>query len=121
MKAPPVSPKYRFGNLSTSASAGSVSPRKLRKMDARLVNLLLQGACIGVRIPEPASRMAILMLKAEQLGVALPEEVARLIVASSAGESVGSLEGKLVRIAAYAALASMPVDMSLAKWVLGGR
>jgi len=71
-----------------------------------------------IQSPDIETKVAILNKKAELENIDLPLDVA-FFIASHADDSVRSLEGSLIRIGAFASLHSLPINVALAKEVMG--
>lgn len=93
------------------------SPRELLGMEERLRTRIEWGLVADIGSPDLETRVAILMKKAQVFGLQCPDEVA-MFLASSIKTNIRELEGSLIRINAFAALAKAPITVEFAKEVL---
>jgi len=96
-----------------------VDPKHIPEMTERLVSRFQWGLVADVQAPELDTRIAILQKKAEAESLHLPSEVA-LLIAQRAQNNVRELEGTLLRLAVLADAQRRPIDLELARTVLGG-
>jgi chromosomal replication initiator protein len=97
---------------------GTVPPQELRHMTDGLISRLGGGLVVDIQPPEVETRGRILHQKARLEGVPLPDDVVDLIASRISG-SVRRLEGLLVNMIAKSSLLSRPIDLDLAREVLG--
>jgi chromosomal replication initiator protein len=92
-------------------------PQEIPNLEERLRSRFNCGLLADIQTPDFETRCAILAKKAELEKIKLPTEVCHLI-ASRVQSNVRDLEGSLIRIQAFASLASIPITLSLANEVL---
>lgn len=94
-----------------------IFPQDIPDIEDRLRNRFQWGLIADIQPPDTEHRVAILMNKAEKQGVSLSQHVAEYI-ANHAKGNVRVLEGALRRVAAFAALQGVPIDIQLASRIL---
>ncbi len=94
-----------------------VSPRNLDGVEERLRTRFEWGLMTDVQPPDLETRIAILRKKAAVDDLHASDDVLEYI-ASNISTNIRELEGALIRVTAFAALNSQPVDLSLAQVVL---
>lgn len=92
-------------------------PKDIPNLEERLRSRFGWGLLADIQAPDFETRSAILRKKAEDDHIKLPNEVCELL-ASRIKSNVRDLEGCLIRVSAFAALASVPITESLANEVL---
>ena len=88
-------------------------PRDLYSMDDRLRSRFEAGLVADVQMPDTETRCAIIQSKADQDQIAISHEVAMFLAQTVPG-NIRVLEGALTRIAAFASLENIPLDIDLA-------
>ena len=92
-------------------------PQELSGLEDRLRSRFRSGLCVDVQPPDLETRIAILQKKAERDALAVPDPVLQFI-AEKFDSNIRELEGALVRAAAFAKLARMPLDLASAERAL---
>lgn len=92
-------------------------PKDISNLEERLRSRFSWGLLADIQPPELETRMAILREKAEAEQLALSDEVCHYL-ASHIKTNVRDLEGCLIRVSAFASLASVPITIQLAREVL---
>lgn len=92
-------------------------PKDIPNLEERLRSRFSWGLLADIQAPDFETRCAILRKKAEDEDIPMTDEVCHYI-ASNISTNVRDLEGCLVRISAFASLASVPITLALAKEVL---
>ncbi len=93
-------------------------PKDIPNLEERLRSRFEWGLSADIQAPEIETRIAILRKKAEEDKVHLPDEAA-MFIATHLASNIRELEGALTRIEAFASLYQRPIDLDLAKEVLG--
>ncbi len=93
-------------------------PQSIPDLEERLCSRLQWGLIADVKPPGFETRVAILKRKAEVDDIALPDDVAMLL-ARHISRNVRELEGALMRLEANAGVFGQPIDLKLARSVLG--
>lgn len=92
-------------------------PKDIPNLEERIRSRFGWGLLADIQAPDFETRCAILRKKAEADSVTLPDDVCQFI-ASHVKSNVRDLEGSLIRVSAFASLASVPITINLAKEVL---
>ena len=92
-------------------------PQELSGLEDRLRSRFRSGLCVDVQPPDLETRIAILQKKAERDGLGVPDPVLHFI-AEKFSSNIRELEGALVRAAAFAKLARLPLDLAAAERAL---
>jgi chromosomal replication initiator protein len=92
-------------------------PQELAGLEDRLRNRFRWGLCVDIQPPDLETRIAILQMKAIRDALAVPDQVTTFI-AEKFDSNIRELEGALLRVAAFASLSRLPVDVSLAERAL---
>ena len=92
-------------------------PQELAGLEDRLRNRFRWGLCVDIQPPDLETRIAILQLKAIRDALAVPDDVITFI-AEKFDSNIRELEGALLRVAAFASLSRLPIDVSLAERAL---
>lgn len=92
-------------------------PKDIQNLAERLRSRFSWGLLADIQKPDFETRCAILQKKSEQENIQLRSEVCNYI-AEHVQTNVRDLEGCLVRISAFASLASLPITIQLASEVL---
>lgn len=92
-------------------------PRDIPGLEERLVSRFGWGLVTDMQLPDFETRVAILKKKMERETVLVPEDVVHFI-AKHIRSNIRELEGALVRVVAFASMAGVPIDLSLAQQVL---
>lgn len=93
-------------------------PRDLATLEDRLKSRFNSGLITDIQQPELETRMAILFRKANTENINIPGDVVEFI-ASNIKSNIRELEGALTRVAAYSSIYKLPINLELAKQVLG--
>lgn len=93
-------------------------PRNLATVEDRLRSRFQSGLVTDIQPPALETRMAILQLHAD-LGPKLVSTDVLEYIAATVSENVRELEGALIKVTAFAAMTSRPLDLEMAKEVLG--
>jgi chromosomal replication initiator protein len=93
-------------------------PKDISNFEERLRSRFEWGLIADIQPPDLETKVAILNKKAEFENVALPQDVA-FYIASHVEDNVRVLEGSLIRLGAFASLHNVPINMDLAKEVMG--
>ncbi len=93
------------------------SPKSLVTLEERLRSRFEWGLTADIQHPDFETRLAILRSKSERLGLSLPPEIMDFI-ARRIQSNIRELEGALNRIAAYAELSGLSMNMQLAEAAL---
>lgn len=75
------------------------------------------GLMVDIQPPDLETKMAILEKKAQMEGIHLPEDV-KVFIATRTRSNVRELEAALIKLAAYASVTRMPIEMNMARQVL---
>ncbi len=97
--------------------ASDRAPQELSGLEERLVNRFRWGLCVDVQPPDLETRIAILQMKALRDDLLVPDPVLRFI-AEKFDSNIRELEGALLRVAAFASLSGIRVDLPLAERAL---
>ncbi|MGH7426675.1 MAG: chromosomal replication initiator protein DnaA [Candidatus Methylomirabilales bacterium] len=89
------------------------APQELSGLTERLRSRFRMGLVADVQPPDLETRIAILQAKAMRDGIDVPDDVIHFI-AERFESNIRELEGALLRVAAFASLSHLPVDLSLA-------
>ncbi|MBL7130326.1 MAG: chromosomal replication initiator protein DnaA [Candidatus Omnitrophica bacterium] len=92
-------------------------PKEINKLEERLVSRFSWGLITDVQAPDLETRIAILKKKIENEKVKIPEDVI-FFIAESIKNNIRELEGALIRLAAYALLEGMEINLPLARDIL---
>lgn len=90
------------------------SPKEIDGLEERLKTRLSWGLVLDIQSPDFETRVAILKKKALEEDIFLPEDVVTLI-ANSITSNIRELEGALIRLAAYASVFGVDIDLEIAK------
>jgi len=82
-------------------------PKEIHMLEERLISRFNGGLVTDIQPPDLETRIAILQKKGEVEQVRLPDDVA-LLIASHVKSNIRELEGSLLRLLAFASLASIP-------------
>jgi chromosomal replication initiator protein len=92
-------------------------PQELAGLEDRLRNRFRWGLCVDIQPPDLETRIAILQMKAIRDALAVPDSVVTFI-AEKFDSNIRELEGALLRVAAFASLSRLPIDVTLAERAL---
>jgi chromosomal replication initiator protein len=92
-------------------------PQELAGLEDRLRNRFRWGLCVDIQPPDLETRIAILQMKAIRDALAVPDKVTTFI-AEKFDSNIRELEGALLRVAAFASLSRLRIDVSLAERAL---
>lgn len=92
-------------------------PKNIERLEERLKSRFSWGLLADIQVPDYETRIAILKKKAEHDGVVLSDDVCEFI-ASHITANVRDLEGALVRVSAFASLATLPITAEMCREVL---
>jgi chromosomal replication initiator protein len=98
--------------------SSDAAPNEIPKLEERLVSRFNWGLVAQVGKPCFETRIAILKAKAELRGVKVPEDVLELI-AGRLDTNARELEGAITNLIAHAKLQNLPINMDLAREMLG--
>lgn len=93
-------------------------PKDIPGFEERLRSRFEWGLIADIQPPDLETKVAILNKKAEAENVVLPQDVA-FYLASNIEHNIRVLEGSLIRLGAFASLHNIPIDINLAKEVMG--
>ena len=93
-------------------------PREIKGLEERLLSRFSMGLVTYLQAPDLENRTAILLKKLEAEGTKMPNDVITYI-ADQVTSNVRELEGALIRVLAYASMKKVPVDLEMARQVLG--
>ena len=93
-------------------------PREIKGLEERLLSRFSMGLVTDLQAPDLENRTAILLKKLEAEGTKMPNDVITYI-ADQVTSNVRELEGALIRVLAYASMKKVPVDLEMARQVLG--
>jgi len=93
-------------------------PSELQSFHERLRSRFEHGLTCGISPPDRALRQAILHQKAGLVGLQLPQDVV-IYLADHLRNNVRELEGGLNKLAAHSRMTRRPIDLALARSVLG--
>ena len=94
------------------------APKDLDGMERRLISRFKWGLTADLGKPDVETRLAIFHNRVEQEGVTVPNDVADY-VCHNVDESIRELEGAIVSLLGRAELLGRPVDLDLARQVVG--
>ncbi len=89
-------------------------PKDIDGIEERIKTRLSWGLVLDIHQPDLETRIAILKKKAAEEDIYLPEDVINLI-ATSIKSNIRELEGSLIRLAAYASVFNVDIDVEIAK------
>ncbi|MDO8518755.1 MAG: chromosomal replication initiator protein DnaA [Deltaproteobacteria bacterium] len=92
-------------------------PKDIPNLEDRLRSRFGWGLLADIQMPDYETRCAILRRKAEDEKIDLPADVGEFI-AAHIKTNIRDLEGALIRVSAFASLASVPITLALASEVL---
>jgi len=92
-------------------------PREIPTLEERLVSRFKWGLVAKIDAPEFETRVAIIQKKAKLRGFEIPEAVATY-VAEHIQSNIRELEGAIIRLLGYTALAKRTLNLDLAKEIL---
>ena len=98
--------------------SSDAAPNEIPRLEERLVSRFNWGLVAQVGRPCFETRIAILKAKAELRGAVVPHEVLEFI-ASRVDSNARELEGAMTNLIGHAKLQSQPIDLSLARELLG--
>jgi chromosomal replication initiator protein len=93
-------------------------PSEIPQLEERLISRFQWGLVANVTRPGYETRVAIINAKGKLRGIAIPEDVVQ-ILASKIDSNARELEGAIITLQGHAALQDRPIDMVLAREVLG--
>lgn len=93
-------------------------PDQIPALEERLVSRFKWGMVAEIEKPGYETRLAILQKKSSIRGVVMPDDVMSLI-ATRIDSNIRELEGTIVRIQMQASVEKRPIDLTLARRVLG--
>ncbi|MBN1477204.1 chromosomal replication initiator protein DnaA [Candidatus Sumerlaeota bacterium] len=93
-------------------------PKEIKTLEERLVSRFEWGLIVDIQAPDLETRVAILKRKAEMEGMDVPNDVT-LFIAEHIRSNIRELEGSLLRVKAFATMENRPIDLNMAKQVLG--
>jgi chromosomal replication initiator protein len=93
-------------------------PKDIPNFEERLRSRFEWGLIADIQPPDLETKVAILNKKAEFENVTLPQDVA-FYLASNIEHNIRVLEGSLIRLSTFASLHNVPINMDLAKEVMG--
>jgi chromosomal replication initiator protein len=88
-------------------------PREIQTLEDRLRSRFQMGLITDIQPPDLETRIAILRKKALLENFSVPNDV-MVYIASRIDNNIRELEGALIRVMAYASLASQTIDLNLA-------
>ncbi|MCE5285256.1 MAG: chromosomal replication initiator protein DnaA [Pelosinus sp.] len=88
-------------------------PREIQTLEDRLRSRFQMGLITDIQPPDLETRIAILRKKALLENFSVPNDV-MVYIASRIDNNIRELEGALIRVMAYASLASQTIDINLA-------
>ncbi len=94
------------------------APKDLQSLEDRLRSRFEWGLLVDIQPPDLETRIAILRKKAEADRITLPNDVA-IYVAERVLSNVRELEGVLKRLRMYSSLHAKPIDLEVAREILG--
>jgi chromosomal replication initiator protein len=94
------------------------APKDLQSLEDRLRSRFEWGLLVDIQPPDLETRIAILRKKAEADRIILPNDVA-IYVAERVHNNVRELEGVLKRLRVYSSLHAKPIDLEVAREILG--
>ncbi|PCI74019.1 chromosomal replication initiator protein DnaA [Candidatus Dependentiae bacterium] len=92
-------------------------PKDIAGLQHRLISRMEWGLVADIQMPDLETKIAILQKKAEEHAIELPADVAQYI-ASIIISNIRELEGALIRVSAYSALAQQEINVGLARQAL---
>ncbi|MGA2325565.1 MAG: chromosomal replication initiator protein DnaA [Bryobacteraceae bacterium] len=92
-------------------------PKEIPGLVDRLRSRFEWGLMVDIQAPDVETKMAILDKKAEMEGIRLPEDV-RVLIATKTKSNVRELEGALVKLVAYSSVTGLPINLSMAQYIL---
>ncbi|MBL4588357.1 chromosomal replication initiator protein DnaA [Candidatus Babeliales bacterium] len=92
-------------------------PKDIVGLQHRLISRMEWGLVADIQMPDLETKIAILQKKAEEHIIELPYDVAQYI-ASVIVSNIRELEGALIRVSAYSALAQQEISVALAQQAL---
>jgi len=98
--------------------SSDAAPTEIPHLEDRLVSRFQWGLVANVTKPHYETRVAILRAKANLRGIEMPDEVIALI-ANKIESNARELEGAITTLQAHSALTKAPIDLKLARSVLG--
>jgi chromosomal replication initiator protein len=94
-------------------------PRQMTTVEERLRERFEAGLVADIQPPDFATRVAILRKRAALDRVQLADSAVLELIAGRVTDNVRTLEGALIRVVAYHSLNRRPIDVELARTVLG--
>ena len=106
-----------FQNKKQIVLTSDSPPKKIGRLDERLVSRFEMGVVADVQAPDLEMRAAILKRSAERVVVKISDETL-MYLAQSVTTNIRELEGAFNRIVAYSGIVNRPVDKDLIDQVL---
>jgi chromosomal replication initiator protein len=94
-------------------------PSQIQGLHSRLLSRFDTGLLADLQPPNPETRLAILRKKSEMDGDSCVNEDVLAYVAHHVTSNVRALEGTLIKLSAYASFTNTPIDVDIAKEILG--
>ena len=106
-----------FQNKKQIVLTSDAPPKKINKLEERLVSRFEMGVVADVQSPDLEMRAAILKKAVSRAVVKIPDEVV-MYLAQSVVSNIRELEGAFTRVVAYAGIVQKPVTKDLVDQVL---
>uniref|UniRef100_A0A7C4XDR3 Chromosomal replication initiator protein DnaA ATPAse domain-containing protein n=1 Tax=candidate division WOR-3 bacterium TaxID=2052148 RepID=A0A7C4XDR3_UNCW3 len=97
--------------------SGNAAPRDLKNLNPKLISRLEGGLICDIQPPKELQLVEFIKKKSEEKGVIIPDEIALELAHLSVG-SLRTIEGMVNRIAAYASLGNVTIDLSNIRLIL---
>ncbi|MFZ2961252.1 MAG: chromosomal replication initiator protein DnaA [Candidatus Ozemobacteraceae bacterium] len=106
-----------FQNKKQIVLSSDAPPKKINKLEERLVSRFEMGIVADVQAPDLEMRAAILKKAVARAVISVPDEVV-MYLAQSVTTNIRELEGAFTRVVAYAGIVQKPIDRDLVDEVL---
>ncbi len=97
--------------------SGNVAPRELKNFNQKIISRLEGGLACDILPPKEMQLVEFIKKKSEEKGVIIPDEIALELTHLSVG-SLRTVEGMVNRLAAYASLGNISLDLGNIRLIL---
>ncbi|MEO0142578.1 MAG: DnaA/Hda family protein [candidate division WOR-3 bacterium] len=97
--------------------SGNVAPRELKNLNQKIISRLEGGLVCDILPPKELQLVEFIKKKSEEKGVIIPDEIALELTHLAVG-SLRTVEGMVNRLAAYASLGNVSLDLGNIRLIL---